>query len=181
MHEFSIEAPLQSGAFFMPVNFDRFFLLGGLMVGLCMTYGRLIHNFSTLPNNLIKHHSFCFINCFKALLKLVFDFVDSLKEFDHILKLLGLIGCSLPIFINKWFHITQNNKRNNWATQKWIKGVCLPKTEKQPENLFLVLVTVELNWETIRTGRNKRFSAVISFVENEKMGFWNFYNWIVGF
>lgn len=101
MHEFSIEAPLQSGAFFMPENFDRFFLLGGLMVGLCMTYGRLIHNFSTLPNNLIKHHSFCFINCFKALLKLVFDFVDSLKEFDHILKLLGLIGCSLPIFINK--------------------------------------------------------------------------------
>ena len=54
MHEFSIEAPLQSGAFFMPVNFDRFFLLGGLMVGLCMTYGRLIHDFSSLPNKLIK-------------------------------------------------------------------------------------------------------------------------------
>lgn len=101
MLEFSIEAPLESGAFFAPTRIYRFFLLGGLMVGLCMTYGRLIHNFSTLPNNLIKHHSFCFINCFKALLKLVFDFVDSLKEFDHILKLLGLIGCSLPIFINK--------------------------------------------------------------------------------
>ena len=52
MPEFSIEAQLESGAFFAPTRIYRFFLLGGLMVGLCMTYGRLIHNFSTLPNNL---------------------------------------------------------------------------------------------------------------------------------
>jgi hypothetical protein len=71
--------------------------------------------------------------------------------------------------LNAFFHVTQNDKRNNRTTQIWIECFGLPQTEKQPVRLLFFGFGLEADNKAIRAGRKKRFSAVVSFVQDKEM------------
>jgi len=54
-------------------------------------------NYPALLNELKQEYSFGFFNGLQILFKLNFDFVYSLKGFNHFLKLPGLVGCLVQI------------------------------------------------------------------------------------
>ena len=118
---------------------------------------------------LIENHSLCFLDQLYILSEFLLHIFHTAQSFHGFLKLSRIGFYFIQPFRNTFSHIPQHNKLNDQTPQKRIKSPGLPKAIQQPVHLLFFFFGLKLDYKAIRTGRNKRFSAVFSFVENKEM------------